>query len=377
MVHGAVPDPGAVPDGLFGGADGGPGTGGTKAGAEIPDPAGRAAVPCQRLVSGHPLRGVFWGPAGHLHRLGGGAGGYGGILCGSGLGVVSGAAAAPPDLARGPACLCRQRGGGAGRQRRRDECAAGRFDCPGRRRRHGGLYHDRNGLPAAARHVSVHLSGVYVRRGHAAGCGPAERNAAGRLRSGERADGPGHMNILNNQIGSIYDRQKNLYSKYPRYSQQNAENKKVCGQEKITATSGKDVLGITKGDKENSYIVHFSDSAMVSRAVARGYVTVNGADVELTEDTKRQLLKVDKEASAAREKAYQDYVMQYEMAVAKQQSEAWRKALDGVPDSLRMLLEINNTENVPEYSEKQKKQYNDAIKAYDHTGNGVSWSQFE
>ena len=74
----------------------------------------------------------------------------------------------------------------------------------------------------------------------------------------------------------------------------------------------------------------------------------------MKQDTKRQLLKVDKEASAAREKAYQDYVMQYEMAVAKQQSEAWRKALDGVPDSLRMLLEINNTENVPEYSEKQK-----------------------
>ena len=97
----------------------------------------------------------------------------------------------------------------------------------------------------------------------------------------------------------------------------------------------------------------------------------------MKQDTKRQLLKVDKEASAAREKAYQDYVMQYEMAVAKQQSEAWRKALDGVPDSLRMLLEINNTENVPEYSEKQKKQYNDAIKAYDHTGNGVSWKTYD
>ena len=62
----------------------------------------------------------------------------------------------------------------------------------------------------------------------------------------------------------------------------------------------------------------------------------------------------------------------HEMAVAKQQSEAWRKALDGVPDSLRMLLEINNIENVLEYSEKQKKQYNDAIKAYEHIGNGVS-----
>ena len=66
------------------------------------------------------------------------------------------------------------------------------------------------------------------------------------------------MNILNNQIGSIYDRQKNLYSKYPHYSQQNAESQKVCGQEKITATSGKDVLGITKGDKESSYIVCIS-----------------------------------------------------------------------------------------------------------------------
>lgn len=53
-------------------------------------------------------------------------------------------------------------------------------------------------------------------------------------------------------------------------------------------------MGITKGDKENSYIVHFSDSAMVSRAVARGYVTVNGKEVELTEDTKQQLSKTDK-----------------------------------------------------------------------------------
>ena len=81
----------------------------------------------------------------------------------------------------------------------------------------------------------------------------------------ESKGGQWAMNILNNQIGSIYDRQKNLYSIYPRYSQQNAEGKKVCGQEKITATFGKDVLGITKGDKEFSDMideyVHFNDSA--------------------------------------------------------------------------------------------------------------------
>lgn len=41
------------------------------------------------------------------------------------------------------------------------------------------------------------------------------------------------MNILNKQIDSIYDRQKNLYSKYPHYSQQNAESKKVLLKKQI------------------------------------------------------------------------------------------------------------------------------------------------
>lgn len=196
-----------------------------------------------------------------------------------------------------------------------------------------------------------------------------------------------HIDSGLNTLSSVYGQQKGNHMKKP-FAGNVGESKNTIElsqkkhkanelQGKMTASSGKDVLGITKGSKENSYIVHFSDSAMVSRAVARGYVTVNGMDIELTEDTRQQLLKVDKEASAAREKAYQDYVMQHEMAVAKQQSEAWRKALDGVPDRLRMLLGINNTENVPEYSEKQKKQYNDTIKAYENTGNGVSWSQFE
>lgn len=35
--------------------------------------------------------------------------------------------------------------------------------------------------------------------------------------------------------------------------------------EQMSATSSKDTLGITKGSKENTYIIHFSDSAIVSR----------------------------------------------------------------------------------------------------------------
>ena len=55
----------------------------------------------------------------------------------------------------------------------------------------------------------------------------------------------------------------------------------------MSAASGKDILGITKGDKDNSFVIHFSDSAMVSRAVSRGYITVNGVKLELSEETKQ------------------------------------------------------------------------------------------
>lgn len=90
----------------------------------------------------------------------------------------------------------------------------------------------------------------------------------------------------------------------------------------MTATSGKDVLGITKGGKENTFIIRFSDSAMISRAVSRGYITVNGRDVLLSDEIKAQLMKVDKQAQTDRERAFGEYVLQYNCLVYKQQSEA-------------------------------------------------------
>ncbi len=181
---------------FFGGADGGPGTGGTKAGAEIPDPAGRAAVPCQRLVWASTSRRILGpcGPPSIASAV---------VLVDTEVFFVAAASALflGQRLPRRtwPAVLlafCRQRGGGAGRQRRRDECAAGRFDCPGFGAAAMAVYTMIGTVCRQRFHISVHLSGVYVRRGHAAGCGPAERNAAGRLRSGERADGPGHGGML-------------------------------------------------------------------------------------------------------------------------------------------------------------------------------------
>ena len=98
-------------------------------------------------------------------------------------------------------------------------------------------------------------------------------------------------------------------------------------------------------------------------------------ELKLSDDTKQQLLKTDKQAQADREKAYNEYIMQHEIAVAKQQSEAWKKAFGSMPTGLMQLLE--QSKGVNEEAAKRNKQYDNAIKAYGCTNGGVSWSQFE
>ena len=127
----------------------------------------------------------------------------------------------------------------------------------------------------------------------------------------------------------------------------------------LTATSGKDTLGISKGSKENTYTIHFADSAMVSRAVSRGYITVNGENIELSDDVKKKLLEIDKQAEADRMNAFNTYVMQHELAVAKQQSEAWKKAFEETFEDFELLAQLSG------------------IAPKTNNTNGVDWSQFE
>ncbi|MCM1496422.1 MAG: hypothetical protein NC089_11565 [Bacteroides sp.] len=121
----------------------------------------------------------------------------------------------------------------------------------------------------------------------------------------------------------------------------------------ISAVSGKDILGITLGDKENVFIIHFSDSAMVNRTVFRGYITVNGEDVELSDEVKKQMIDVDKQAQADRENSYNEYVIQHELAVAKQQSETWKNVYKDLFEAVEIAAKISNGEQVS--SQEMKK----------------------
>lgn len=173
--------------------------------------------------------------------------------------------------------------------------------------------------------------------------------------------------------------------------------------EQMNAASGKDTLGITKGDKENTYIIHFSDSAMVSRAISRGYITVNGVNIELTDETKKQLSEIDKKAESDRMQAYNEYVMQHELAVAQQQSESWKKAAEDASKAFEIaaklsgggkitsteaqeLMKFNpqlyamamSTATMAKQSDKQESIHRNESKADNEKAvPGVEWSQFE
>lgn len=173
----------------------------------------------------------------------------------------------------------------------------------------------------------------------------------------------------------------------------------------LTATSGKDSLEITKGSGENSFVIHFPNSALVSRTVSRGYITVNGTDIELTDDVKNQLTQMDKLAEKGREFATSKYVMEHEMAVAQQQGETSKKMADDnaraikiaakiskgykvSPAEERELLELNpqmySTSKLlatmvkPRGKHKEDLMKNQEVRRVDNRATeGVSWSDFE
>ena len=170
----------------------------------------------------------------------------------------------------------------------------------------------------------------------------------------------------------------------------------------LSATSGKDTLGITSGPDNNTFVIHFYDSAMVSRAISRGYITVNGTRIDLSDETKQQLAEVDKQAEADRMRAFNEYVMQHDIAVAKQQSESWQKAYKDASKAIEIAAKISRGGKVTSEEAKtlmnfspelyamamssansikennhQASMQQTEIKENDESTSGVEWSQFE
>lgn len=112
-----------------------------------------------------------------------------------------------------------------------------------------------------------------------------------------------------------------------------------CEDRKMYAKSGNDILGISKGDLPYEFVIHFDDSAMVNRAVSRGFITVNGVDIMLSDNDKETMLKIDRDAEQKRRSSFESYVMEHEAAVEKQQGEALAKAYEDMQNTLKIFFE--------------------------------------
>lgn len=98
------------------------------------------------------------------------------------------------------------------------------------------------------------------------------------------------------------------------------KGKKLLEDKEFYATSGKDILSVSKSKGEDSYTVSFEHSAFVERAVARGYITVNDKTIKLSDEDKKKLLKAGKEAETKSEEAFLKRHLEHNMRVAEQQS---------------------------------------------------------
>lgn len=165
----------------------------------------------------------------------------------------------------------------------------------------------------------------------------------------------------NHSINTLsYTKNSNIVSKEDTNSQTTFKTDSIeisnegkrLSNDNMSATSGKDKLGISKGKDENSFVVHFQDSAMVSRAVARGYITVNGKRIELSEEDKKSLIEEDKKAEAQRLYYFNMSSLEHNRKVAQQQSAALEWHFKQEEKILKLQLKLAKGENITPEEEK-------------------------
>lgn len=151
---------------------------------------------------------------------------------------------------------------------------------------------------------------------------------------------------------------RNISSKYSDSVEISQDGYELQEQEKnLSASSGKDQLGITKGTAPNSYVIHFDNVALAHRAVQRGYITVNGQDIPLSDEVKEKILKTSKEAFDASEKAMMQYIMQHNAIVARQQAEVWENESKRMSRAMSVMSKMASGEKVSEEDRKFLAEY--------------------
>ena len=117
-------------------------------------------------------------------------------------------------------------------------------------------------------------------------------------------------------------------------------------------------FNVKRVGETNRFSVSFDNSAMVHRAVKQGYIEIDGKQVELSDDIKKQLLATNKQIQDAKKAVSMHNMLLHEAANARQSSDAMKEANDKMSRAMTTASRIMHGRKVSPADEKELMEFN-------------------
>lgn len=135
-----------------------------------------------------------------------------------------------------------------------------------------------------------------------------------------------------------------------------AEREKAIGK----AVGSRPEIGfsILRREDASRVSVSFDNAAMVHRAVKQGYLEIDGRQVELSDDVKKQLLAANKQIQNAKQAVSMHNMLLQEAAHARQAGDAMKEANDKMSRAMTTASRIMHGRKVSPADEKELMEFN-------------------
>ncbi len=109
---------------------------------------------------------------------------------------------------------------------------------------------------------------------------------------------------------------------------------------------------------EGSLSISFDSAAMVSRAVKQGYIEIDGKQLELSDDVKKQLMATSKQIQEAKKSVAMHNMLLHEAANARQTSDDMKESNDKMSRAMTTAARIMHGRKVSPSDEKELMEFN-------------------
>lgn len=117
-------------------------------------------------------------------------------------------------------------------------------------------------------------------------------------------------------------------------------------------------FGTSRIGSGNKFVLSFSDTNMVSRAVEQGYIELNGQRIGLTDVVKKLMLATSKKIQAERQAVSMQNMLMYEAANSRRNSDAMQEAGAKMTRTMKTAARIMHGKKVSPADEKELMEFN-------------------